>query len=123
MALGCGGKKEEKEVKIQREKEKLKEFERQKERENLKRKAKRKGRPPKVIKSSPAKIIMTGEWPSVPSTSGKTPPPPPNAETGDITESSSHTQSQDSQDTDDYTSKSPESQTEPHIKSGLFCNP
>ena len=101
---------------IQKEKERLKELERQKERENLKRKAKRKGRTPKALKSSPAKIIMTGEWPSVPSTSCKTPPPHPSPDTGDSTESSSHTQSQYSQDTDDYTSKSPESNTEQHIE-------
>ena len=65
-------KRRKRDAKIQREKEKLKELERQKERENLKRKTKRKGRPPKALKSSPAKINMTGEWPSVPSTSGKT---------------------------------------------------
>ena len=76
-------------------KRKMKELERQKERENLKRKEKRKGRPLKAMKSSPAKIIMTGEWPSVPSTSSKTPLPPPSADTGDSTESLSHTQSQD----------------------------
>ena len=62
----------ERDARIQKEKEKLKELERQKDRENLKRKEKRKGRPPKAMKSSPAKIIMTGEWPSVPSTSSKT---------------------------------------------------
>ena len=55
------------------------------------------------MKSSPAKIILTGEWPSVPSTSSKT-PPPPSADTGHSTESSSHTHSQDSQDTDEYMS-------------------
>ena len=94
-------KRRKRDAKIQREKEKLEELERQKER---------------ALKSSPAKIIMTGEWPSVSSTSGKTPRPLPSADTGGSTKSPSHTQSQDSQDTDDYTSKSPESQTEPHIE-------
>ena len=56
---------------------------------------------------------MIGDWPS---TSSKTPPLPSFSVD---TESSLHTQSQDSQDTDDYTpaksqSKSPE--TEPHIE-------
>ena len=53
------------------------------------------------MKSSPAKIILTGEWPSIPSTSSKTPPPPPGVDTGDSAESSSHTHSQD---TDEYMS-------------------
>ena len=62
----------------------MEELEREKDRKNLKRK--RKGRP-KVLKSSPAKIIMTGDWPST-SKSAQTPPHPSvPIPSGDSTES------------------------------------
>ena len=67
---------------IEEQKKKLEELEREKERKNLKRK--RKGRP-KVLKSSPAKIIMTGDWPST-SKSAQT-PPHPSVPSGESTES------------------------------------
>ena len=60
----------------------MEELEREKDRKNLKRK--RKGRP-KVLKSSPAKIIMTGDWPST-SKSAQT-PPHPSFPSGESTES------------------------------------